>query len=971
MIAIEQKANRGKLLAAIAVLAMVACAFAAILPADDSTALPANFPDAEEGVITVSEDLTLKGNATITDRLVINGTLTVPAGYTLNVNYAFNAAGQSAITFGANGKLVVSAGATVNINVSNATGYTPAADAGNHVFTGATGYENAAIEVNGTMSVSSDAAVKGVTNYGTRMIQVASTGTFTSNANGYQTVYFDVNGGTVDITVKDGRVAAYIDVAEKGTFSVGGTNASAAEGSNFILEAYSANVAAESTLNIEGKATIYDGSNPTAVDGMTIKQIANAGTVNVTADGSLQVPAETTYNTENGTTNVSGSIDISGTYTGKIYGDGQLTTSGDTYPWMDTGFVYVADNGYSYYVDHYLYTNSDGEPVDYQFGLAVNTITYDNTPIWIDELSVMPRALPLAKESTLTFSNNSSSWYDPESNETYTGWLRPAGEHGDAGSYNRVILFECDISAGTNFSGNTLQRFLNLTVLKATVNVDVTIEGWQEGDEPNAPSTTVTIVGNGNELTEGVDYNVTYTYYDSNNRPLAGVPTTYGTYTVKATVTPITDNYVGSEDTATFTITPNQIDSAVEFHPMQDLNDNALVEALLGEGIDLKDLQENINFDAINNAIAENNTVSGKVTGTLKQVLSTSTTWTTLTALFSGQTITGTAFPGSQDGSTYGYFLAFYVEGNVDSIADFTTMTSLVANATMTPEENKIIELDAGEDGNPNQKYYLAFIQGLQADNLSATTDPVPEQDVINYNVDFDGSSVPDVYAAMEYNLDLSFLNMYAIVYNDFVLDENGKEVLMNDDLVYYRVTGAQMTIISGAGENFLYWSTEEGSPYAQYKFGSVFTVSDDFDTDNDGVINFNAVYGTAGTGGDTGETNPATDVVISVHYDQNNRVVVSLTAVGGGYIPAGTLTVSGNYVVSEMDPVLGIPIDTPYLFNQSEEITQGTTYFVFSATDYDFVNGMISISASYTYGDITVESNYMSFEYVAPETGA
>lgn len=110
---------------------------------------------------------------------------------------------------------------------------------------------------------------------------------------------------------------------------------------------------------------------------------------------------------------------------------------------------------------------------------------------------------------------------------------------------------------------------------------------------------------------------------------------------------------------------------------------------------------------------------------------------------------------------------------------------------------------------------------------------------------------------------------------------------------------------------------------------------------------------------------------MISVHYDQNNRVVVSLTAVGGGYIPAGTLTVSGNYVVSEMDPVLGIPIDTPYLFNQSEEITQGTTYFVFSATDYDFVNGMISISASYTYGDITVESNYMSFEYVAPETGA
>ena len=86
----NNKMERGKLLAAVAVLAMLVCALAAILPADnvsaadESVALPAV---GDDGAITISVDNTYKLTANVTNNIVINSGVTATidlAGYKIS-----------------------------------------------------------------------------------------------------------------------------------------------------------------------------------------------------------------------------------------------------------------------------------------------------------------------------------------------------------------------------------------------------------------------------------------------------------------------------------------------------------------------------------------------------------------------------------------------------------------------------------------------------------------------------------------------------------------------------------------------------------------------------------------------------------------------------------------------------------------------------------------------------------------------
>ena len=86
----NNKMERGKLLAAVAVLAMLVCALAAILPADnvsaadESVALPAV---GDDGAITIFEDGTYKLTADVTNNIVINSDVTATidlAGYKIS-----------------------------------------------------------------------------------------------------------------------------------------------------------------------------------------------------------------------------------------------------------------------------------------------------------------------------------------------------------------------------------------------------------------------------------------------------------------------------------------------------------------------------------------------------------------------------------------------------------------------------------------------------------------------------------------------------------------------------------------------------------------------------------------------------------------------------------------------------------------------------------------------------------------------
>ena len=135
-------------------------------------------------------------------------------------------------------------------------------------------------------------------------------------------------------------------------------------------------------------------------------------------------------------------------------------------------------------------------------------------------------------------------------------------------------------------------------------------------------------------------------------------------------------------------------------------------------------------------------------------------------------------------------------------------------------------------------------------------------------------------------------------------------------------------------------------------------------------TIVLNAVYsGESETPDEPSEpTAPSADVVVSMYYQQGNRLVISLTAVDGGHIPAGTLTITGNYVIME-EVIPGLVLPSTYSFEQVIDIDEGQTTIVLSADDYNFVSGIIGIDASYAGADIAAESNHMTFTFVAPST--
>lgn len=109
----------------------------------------------------------------------------------------------------------------------------------------------------------------------------------------------------------------------------------------------------------------------------------------------------------------------------------------------------------------------------------------------------------------------------------------------DAGTYS----FFARIAETANTSSGQ-SSFTNFTISKATINPEVSIEGWIVGTTPNQPTVTGNI-GNGT---------VTYTYAVKGTSDFSStVPTDEGDYTVKAVIGETSNTYSG-EATADFTI---------------------------------------------------------------------------------------------------------------------------------------------------------------------------------------------------------------------------------------------------------------------------------------------------------------------------------------------------------------------------------------------------------------------------------
>ena len=299
MIANVSKTNNGKLLAAIAIFAMLVCAFAIAMPSvnaadgeegGETTPAQTSLPQAVDGVITLTGDVVLSQNMTITDRIVVGDyALTIKGD--LIVNYTFTEVLQHVFTIGATGSIIIDGG-SLTVNANNGSDFKPVEGQGNIVFSKTTGTEyptdgNIVVK-SGSLTVTEGSDVNGQMASGNIMF-VIETGTVKFNGNGIGAAYFVQNGGSVDFNSNNGRLQPYYDL-NAGTLTVAGNN-----GDNAIFTPYAMDIAAGATLNVNGPMDMYNGDTdtvPTNVSSeLTMKTVENLGTINVGTSGSISIPA--------------------------------------------------------------------------------------------------------------------------------------------------------------------------------------------------------------------------------------------------------------------------------------------------------------------------------------------------------------------------------------------------------------------------------------------------------------------------------------------------------------------------------------------------------------------------------------------------------------------------------------------------------------------------------------------------------
>ncbi len=141
--------------------------------------------------------------------------------------------------------------------------------------------------------------------------------------------------------------------------------------------------------------------------------------------------------------------------------------------------------------------------------------------------------------------------------DTATITYTPAkGTDASATAYNngsfaddfKVMRGSTDVTASYNLTTKTEGK---LTINKAAINPSVSIDGWTAGNAANAP----TVTGNTDNGTVTIEYKKST---DADTAYAAAVPTTVGTYTVRATIDE-TANYLGATATAEFKISAKPV----------------------------------------------------------------------------------------------------------------------------------------------------------------------------------------------------------------------------------------------------------------------------------------------------------------------------------------------------------------------------------------------------------------------------
>ena len=175
----NEKGRQTKLLAAVAIIAMVVCAFAMVIPSDteaapsynedNTVATVSNYEDFKaalenESVVTIAlgASMTIPDDVTISKLIDIgDNTLTITGDVT--VDYSFSDKLQHLFTIGAEGSIIINGG-SLAIDVDNDDKYTPTTGYGNIVFHKEAGGYLASGNVvlqSGSLTVTEDKAVNG------------------------------------------------------------------------------------------------------------------------------------------------------------------------------------------------------------------------------------------------------------------------------------------------------------------------------------------------------------------------------------------------------------------------------------------------------------------------------------------------------------------------------------------------------------------------------------------------------------------------------------------------------------------------------------------------------------------------------------------------------------------------------------------------------------------------------------------
>ena len=332
----NEKGRQTKLLAAVAIIAMVVCAFAMVIPSDteaapsynedNTVATVSNYEDFKaalenESVVTIAlgASMTIPDDVTISKLIDIGDNILTITG-DVTVDYSFSAQLQHLFTIGAEGSIIINGG-SLTIDVDNDAKYTPTTGYGNIVFHKEAGGYLASGNVvlqSGSLTVTENTAVNGQLASG-NIAFVINGGAATFNGNGIGAAYFVQNGGTVSFDSNNGRLQPYY-LLNAGTLTVDGSN-----GSNPIFTPYGMYIASGATLNVNGSMDIFanPNNNPVAEgisSNIEMCKVSNNGTIVIAAEGKISIPAKTTLDnngtiTNNGTNNITNNGTFNTTFT--------------------------------------------------------------------------------------------------------------------------------------------------------------------------------------------------------------------------------------------------------------------------------------------------------------------------------------------------------------------------------------------------------------------------------------------------------------------------------------------------------------------------------------------------------------------------------------------------------------------------------------------------------------------------------